>query len=127
MDIKHNSQLQILFLNPLGNFDLSLVIPGFEQTDFVAFKANNDEDMKICQDIKRSNYVKSMFSEAENHELEHSDEEEKETMTFAQKQDKNLFNSAQFRFIKQKKMLFQLVSQFQNQFNICANVAFVQG
>ena len=48
LDIKHNSQLQILFLNPLGNFDLSLVIPGFEQTDFVAFKANNDEDMKIC-------------------------------------------------------------------------------
>ena len=48
LDIKHNSQLQILFLNPLGNFDLSLVIPGFDQTDFVAFKANNDEDMKIC-------------------------------------------------------------------------------
>lgn len=35
LDIKHNSQLQILFLNPLGNFDLSMVVPGYEQTNFI--------------------------------------------------------------------------------------------
>ena len=53
LDLKHNSQLQILFLSPLANFDLSLVIPGYDQTNFVSFKENGDEDFKICEDLKK--------------------------------------------------------------------------
>ena len=63
MDIKHNSQIQILFLDPLANFDLSMVIPGFEQSSFVKFKESNDEDMEICKDIKQAKYVSALFTE----------------------------------------------------------------
>ena len=42
-------------------------------------------------------------------------------------EQKSLLQTAQFRFVKQKKLLFQMCSQFQSQFNICANIAFVQG
>jgi hypothetical protein len=40
-------------LNPLGNFDLAMVIPGYEQTNFVHFKENKDEDFIVCEDIKQ--------------------------------------------------------------------------
>ena len=33
-----------MFLDPFGNFDLSMVIPGYEQTNFAAFKAASDPD-----------------------------------------------------------------------------------
>lgn len=29
LSLKHNSSLQVLYLNPLGNFDFSVAIPGF--------------------------------------------------------------------------------------------------
>jgi hypothetical protein len=29
LNFKHNSSLQVLYLNPLGNFDFSVAIPGF--------------------------------------------------------------------------------------------------
>lgn len=32
-----------------------------------------------------------------------------------------------FRFLRQKKILFQMTSKYQNQFNVCANFAFIQG
>ena len=44
MELKHNSSLQVLYLNPLGNFDFSVTIPGFQQSNFIAFKLESDED-----------------------------------------------------------------------------------
>ena len=29
LELRHNSSLQVLYLNPLGNFDFALAIPGF--------------------------------------------------------------------------------------------------
>jgi len=58
LDLKHNSQQQILFLNPLGNFDLAMVIPGYEKSNFMAFKDKNDEDKIVCDEIKQYNHLK---------------------------------------------------------------------
>jgi hypothetical protein len=44
MELKHNSSLQVLYLNPLGNFDFSLAIPGFKQSNFMPFKLETEED-----------------------------------------------------------------------------------
>ena len=35
LDLKHNSELQVLFLNPLGNFDFSILIPGYEESNIL--------------------------------------------------------------------------------------------
>ena len=68
------------------------MVPGYDQTNFVSFKEGKDEDFKICEDLKKHNYVKALFSDEENSMPSTKD--------------------SKFRFIKQKKMLFQLVSQF---------------
>lgn len=70
LDLKHNSQQQILFLNPFGNFDLSLVIPGYEETSFVSFKEQKDEDFGICENIKQQHYLRALFTEEENLNLD---------------------------------------------------------
>ena len=44
LDLKHNSSLQILYLNPQGNFDFSVALPGFTQSNFMPFKLETDDD-----------------------------------------------------------------------------------
>ena len=51
LELKHNSQLQVLYINPLGNFDFSLAIPGFQNSNFVRFKLDSDEDYELCEDL----------------------------------------------------------------------------
>eukprot|EP00347_Sterkiella_histriomuscorum_P015009 403358661 len=113
LETKMNSSNQTLFLNPLGNFEMSLCIPGFDNSTFVALKNEEDDDYKLTEQIEQENYIKSMFE----------DNGEEET----QQQNFTFVGKNQFRFLKQKKLLFQLTSQFQNQFNVCANFAFIQG
>jgi hypothetical protein len=45
-----NSSIQSLFLNPFGNFDMSLCIPGFENSSFVPLKVEGDEDYEIAEE-----------------------------------------------------------------------------
>jgi hypothetical protein len=45
--MKMNCSLQTLFLNPLGNFELSLCIPGFENSSFVQLKVEGEEDYEL--------------------------------------------------------------------------------
>jgi hypothetical protein len=61
MDLKHNSSLQVLYLNPLGNFDFSVTIPGFQQSNFITFKLESDEDFKLTPDLLQKNYVDAGF------------------------------------------------------------------
>ena len=42
------------------------MVPGYDQTNFVSFKEGGDEDFKICEDLKKYNYVKALFSDEEN-------------------------------------------------------------
>ncbi len=42
-----NSSNQTLFLNSLGNFDMSICIPGYDRSSFMALKQNGDEDFKM--------------------------------------------------------------------------------
>jgi hypothetical protein len=77
-----------LFLNPLGNFDFSMVIPGYEKSNFMTFKEPNDEDKLVCDEIK--NFKQSKIDKR-NKEL--NDEDEPEEV------DKELKHS-NFRFIR---------------------------
>jgi hypothetical protein len=38
LEMKMNSGLQVLYLNPKGNFDISVTIPGYEHSQFIEFK-----------------------------------------------------------------------------------------
>lgn len=38
LTLKHNSSLQVLYLNPEGNFEFSLAIPGYEHSVYVRFR-----------------------------------------------------------------------------------------
>lgn len=51
LELKHNSSLQVLYLNPLGNFDFSLAIPGYDHSNFVSFKLEKEEDFELCSDL----------------------------------------------------------------------------
>ena len=44
LELRHNSSLQVLYLNPLGNFDFSLAIPGYDHSNFVKFKLEQEEE-----------------------------------------------------------------------------------
>ena len=46
----HNSALQLMYLNPLGNFDFALAIPGFDHSNYVDFKVTGEDDCKLVQD-----------------------------------------------------------------------------
>ena len=60
LELKHNSSLQVLYLNPLGNFDFSLAIPGYDHSNFVKFKLQNEADYELCSDLCQSNYLESL-------------------------------------------------------------------
>ena len=51
LELKHNSSLQVLYLNPLGNFDFSLAIPGYEHSNFVKLKLQSDSDYELCSEL----------------------------------------------------------------------------
>lgn len=53
LQLKYNSELQVLFLNPLGNFDFSMLIPGYNESNQLTLKQEGDEDMQICEDIRQ--------------------------------------------------------------------------
>ena len=58
-----NSSMQTLSLNPFGNYDLALCIPGFEMSSFIPLKEENDddyEDPEVANPLQ-SNYVSNMF------------------------------------------------------------------
>lgn len=59
--MKMNSSIQTLSLNPLGNFDLSLCIPGFDSSPYVSLKKEGDDDLyeQVNQE-EQSNYIASM-------------------------------------------------------------------
>ena len=63
LELRHNSSLQVLYLNPLGNFDFSLAIPGYQHSNYVKFKLESDEDFELCTDLSQSNYISSGFAE----------------------------------------------------------------
>ena len=60
LELKHNSSLQVLYLNPLGNFDFSLAIPGYDHSNFVKFKLQNEADYELSSDLCQSNYLESL-------------------------------------------------------------------
>ena len=60
LELKHNSSLQVLYLNPLGDFDFSLAIPGFEHSNFVKFKLEREEDFELSNDLTQSNYLEAV-------------------------------------------------------------------
>ena len=75
-----------MFLNSLGNFELSLLIPGFDQTNFISFRTPMDVDHQVCESIK---YGDKRLSSADT-DL-NSD---------------TLLDQTSFRFLKQRKQLF---------------------
>jgi len=127
----------VLYLNPLGNFDFSLAIPGFQHSNYVPFKLDGEEDFELCNDLSAQNYVEAGFPKPprapkrpKNGNLESDEDSDQDIDNRMEGEDGiygSLLGKAQFRFVKQKKLLLQLCSQFQSQFNICANIAFVQG
>ena len=63
LSLKHNSSLQVLYLNPLGNFDFSVAIPGFQQSNFMPFKLETDNDFKLSSCLLQKNYVEAGFTD----------------------------------------------------------------
>lgn len=102
-----NSSIHTLFLNPFGNFDLSLCIPGFDMSTWVKFKEEGEDDFIAPNMSEQDNYIDSM--QLSNNEA-------------PQASFKN-----QYRFLKNKKLLFQMTSKYQTQLNVCASFAFIQG
>ena len=60
LELKHNSSLQVLYLNPLGNFDFSLAIPGYDHSNFVKFKLESEADYELCSDLSQTNYLSTV-------------------------------------------------------------------
>jgi len=48
-------------LNPLGNFDFSVAIPGFQHSNFMPFKLESDEDFKLSTNLLQKNYIEAGF------------------------------------------------------------------
>ena len=106
LELKHNSQLQVLYLNPLGNFEFSLAIPGYDHSNFVKFKLEHEDDFELCSDLSQNNYLDAVGLGKTNDKGEQDD-------TKPEVGDhSSLLQTAQFRFVKQKKLLLQLCSQF---------------
>jgi hypothetical protein len=95
LSFKHNSSLQVLYLNPLGNFDFSVAIPGFQQSNYMPFKLESDDDYQLSTDLLHKNYIEAGFE---------ATQEDSGAQTLEQK--------AQWRFVKEKRLLLQLCSQF---------------
>ena len=114
LELKHNSSLQVLYLNPLGNFDFSLAIPGYEHSQFVKFRLESEEDFELCTDISQSNYLDSVavkqnqnpYSTPRKGEASSLNRPEESTASSDADSDQgSLLQTAQFRFVKQKKLL----------------------
>ena len=50
-------------MNPLGNFEFSLAIPGYQHSNYVKFKLESEEDYELCTDLSQSNYLNSVFTD----------------------------------------------------------------
>lgn len=101
-------------MNPEGNFEFSLAIPGYDHSEYVRFKIDV-EDIGQCEnDLKFQNARKPRAKELDSD----SDFECKTQMA-------TLAHRAPFRFLKQRKLIFEMYSKFQNQFNICGNIALI--
>lgn len=48
VEMKMNSSIQTLFLHPQGNFDLSLSVPGYDNSSPVPLKIEGDEDYQLA-------------------------------------------------------------------------------
>jgi hypothetical protein len=59
LELRHNSSMQLLYLNPLGNFDFSLAIPGFEHSNYVKFKIEGEDDYKLAENDLLPNMFKN--------------------------------------------------------------------
>ncbi len=66
-----NSSTQTLSLNPFGNYDISLCIPGFESSNYVPLKVEGDDDYEIS--TEQDNYVRNMFESNINFEQQLTD------------------------------------------------------
>ena len=53
LEMKMKSSIQSLFLNPFGNFDMSLCIPGFQNSSFVPLKAEGDDDFELADENEK--------------------------------------------------------------------------
>ena len=114
LELRHNSSLQVLYLNPLGNFDFSLAIPGYQHSNYVKFKLDTDEDFELCSDLSQSNYISSGFAEQQKDKMDGltkmnsaARRPEAEEAGGADQDDakpdseqKSLLHTAQFRFVK---------------------------
>ena len=49
LEMKLNSSIQTLFLNPLGNFEMSLCIPGFNNSNFMVLKDKDEDDFTLSE------------------------------------------------------------------------------
>ncbi len=61
MEMKMNSSTQTLFLNPFGNFDISICIPGYDNSDFMPLKIEGEEDYQLFDKVEQENYIQQMF------------------------------------------------------------------
>lgn len=61
LDLPYNSQLQVLSLNPLDNFEYQLIIPGYEASSKSWLRNGDDEDVKICEEIMENKKDTSLF------------------------------------------------------------------
>lgn len=50
--MKMNSSIQLPYLDPKGNFDISLCIPGFEPSNYIPFKVQEEEDFALFEEEK---------------------------------------------------------------------------
>lgn len=49
----------MLYLNPLGNFDFALAIPGFQHSNYMKFKTEGEDDYKLAEDDLLPNMFKN--------------------------------------------------------------------
>lgn len=54
------------YLNPQGNFDISLCIPGFQHSHFIPFKIEGEDDFVECEEKEQETYIRAMFDNIEN-------------------------------------------------------------
>ena len=105
LTLKHNSSLQVLYLNPQGNFEFSLAIPGYDHSAYVRFRMFDGEDAEYksseSADIKLARPKQRKAPELDSD----SDVECNNEMAL-------LAQRAPFRSLKQRKMLFEMHSQF---------------
>lgn len=51
----------MLHLDPLGNFDFSIATPGFQPSNYMPFKLEQEDDFKLSNDIMNKNYIDAGF------------------------------------------------------------------